>query len=118
MSGRGQKRTSERIGFAPFTGQAWPAWVGAIEGPDFVAAGNMLAGPQVLARMASAFSLRGRRCSSGLYSAREWPRHSPFYCVTRTRGLLRAFDTCFHKWTSLMNFLRTGGFCQTGVKER
>jgi uncharacterized Ntn-hydrolase superfamily protein len=32
---------------------------GAIEGPDFVAAGNTLAGPQVSARMASAFALRG-----------------------------------------------------------
>jgi len=34
-------------------------WAGAIEGPDFVAAGHMLPGPQVLARMASTFSLRG-----------------------------------------------------------
>jgi len=59
MADKGQKRTSERIGFAPFTGQACPAWAGTIEGPDFVAAGHMLAGLQVLARMASAFALRG-----------------------------------------------------------
>ena len=58
MSALGQKRTSERIGFAPFTGHACPALGRRNRGSGFVAAGNMLAGPQVLAGKASAFSAR------------------------------------------------------------
>ncbi|MBE3596245.1 MAG: DUF1028 domain-containing protein [Hydrogenibacillus sp.] len=76
LTGEDQEREVRQVGIvdarggsATFTGSACYAWAGGIHGAHFAVQGNVLAGPDVVERMAEAFASTSGELADRLYAA-------------------------------------------------